>query len=164
MLKKISMKVVISTLFFLFGIFLLPSFTCYPPHFEGKDNEIEGNWEGIITREEGGKTTEFKIKVVLEQKKGKKITGYSTVYYDKFHAKMSLKGEVLQDGEFVKYDEITLVDKDDINDAEWCIKQVALHLRKEKGQLIMDGLWQGKTSFSTCVPGRIVLKKVAPRA
>ncbi|MEY4905530.1 MAG: hypothetical protein RLZZ292_3345 [Bacteroidota bacterium] len=145
---------------------MLSSYTVTPVllgHLPGKDDDIEGNWEGTITREEGGKTTEFKIKIVLEQKKGKTITGYSTVYYDKFHAKMSLKGEVMKGG-IVKYEEIALVDKDDINDAEWCIKQVALFLRKEKGQLIMDGLWQGKTSFSTCVPGRILLKKVAPRA
>ena len=157
------MRIFLSHLFLLFGIFLLPSFTSFAPMAGGIDDDIEGNWEGTITREENGKTTEFKIKIVLEQKKGKKITGYSTVYYDKFHAKMSLKGEVIK-GDIVKYDEIALVDKDDINDAEWCIKQVALHIHKEKGQLIMDGLWQGKTSFSTCVPGRIMLKKVAPRA
>jgi hypothetical protein len=160
------MRILFNTLLLVLGSFLLSSYTVEPifqGYFLGKDDDIEGNWEGTITREEGGKTTEFKIKIVLEQKKGKTITGYSTVYYDKFHAKMSLKGEIMKGG-IVKYEEIALVDKDDINDAEWCIKQVALLLRKEKGQLVMDGLWQGKTSFSTCVPGRIVLKKVAPRA
>ena len=125
-------------------------------------NNVSGTWKGIITQDEGGYRSTYDMELVLKQD-GNKVTGRSTVRVDDIFAVMVLEGEITGGGYF-RFQESQIVDSKRAENLEWCIKRGQLLLKAEKDEWKLEGFWQGSTSFSQCIPGKIFLKKTVPRA
>jgi hypothetical protein len=124
--------------------------------------DISGHWKGRITQNEGGYRSEYILEMWFVQK-GDSITGKSYVFVDNIYAEMNISGSV--EGEIyliLKDDEI--VSHEVLKGMEWCIKKYQLLIRRNGDTISLEGDWQGKTSFSTCIPGKIFLRKIVPRA
>lgn len=126
--------------------------------------DVNGHWEGTITRDEGGgKRTVFKMELDLIQK-GKDVTGTSYVHADgdkrTYSANMSLEGRVNKT--YFRYEELKILNYDPIPDAEWCIKKCELIYKLDKATTTptLEGFWIGTAaSTGNCLPGRIFLQK-----
>ena len=132
------------------------------PFLLGAQTNISGTWKGIITQDEGGYRSNYDMELVLKQE-GDKITGRSTVRVDDIFAVMELEGEITSGG-YLRFQESQIVDSKKAESLEWCIKRGQLLLKFEKDEWKLEGFWQGATSFSTCIPGKIFLKKSKVRA
>ena len=125
-------------------------------------DDVTGNWIGIITQDEGGYRSEYKFEMYLKQE-GTKVHGRSYVYVDDIYAEMELVGE-LHSGFFLRFKETKMLEFEKFEGMEWCIKKGQLLIKMDKDEWIMDGYWQGNTSFSDCIPGKVKLKRIIPRA
>jgi hypothetical protein len=75
---------------------------------------------------------------------------------------MELEG-VVSGGNYLKFQETKMIEAKVSDGMEWCIKGGYLILKKEKNTYTLSGIWNGFTSFSSCIPGRIELKRVVPQ-
>ncbi len=125
---------------------------------------VSGYWTGEITQEESDYryAAKYQLEMMLIEKNGV-VTGKSYVKVDNIFAEMEMSGSFTND--------IVLTVKDlGINRSrvetgmEWCLKSYILLLKKEDKEWILEGHWQGSTSFSTCTPGKVKLKKGVHRA
>lgn len=127
----------------------------------GQDN-LTGLWLGEITQEEGGFAPDYTFEIYITQK-GNKIIGRSYVFVDEIYASFDISGDVNNEIYIELKDSEILENK--VNDGmEWCLKQYQLVFKMKNGIPCLEGFWQGKTSFSTCIPGKVFLKKQVPRA
>ncbi|MCB0620529.1 MAG: hypothetical protein KDC43_06270 [Saprospiraceae bacterium] len=130
---------------------------CFPRGAWGQ-TDLSGKWVGTISlRDEV-----FSFEMDLGQQ-GDRIAGRSYVTVEDIYATMDLVGE-LHSGILFRFQETRILDYTEHEGMEWCIKKGQLLLKKEPDQWILEGYWQGYTSFSECTPGKVVLKKVVPRA
>lgn len=120
--------------------------------------DVSGQWYGTITQDEGGFRSQYDFEIYFIQK-GNQITGRSYVYADDLHAVMDLKGE-LQANQYIKLEELKIVEHTEMEGMEWCVKRAQLFLKKDQNVLKLEGDWQGNTSFGACIPGKIFLKKI----
>ncbi|MEM9918213.1 MAG: hypothetical protein AAF990_08970 [Bacteroidota bacterium] len=125
---------------------------------------IAGQWEGVATQNEGGFRSEYKLQLFLFQK-GDSITGRSYVTIDdaQIYVDMEVKGSI-HSGILIRMSDIRMIDFKVKEGMEWCNKRYQLVVKREDNELVIEGYWQGDTSFSSCVPGRIYLRRYAPRA
>lgn len=123
---------------------------------------ISGNWKGIITQDDGGYRTKYEFELYIYQKE-EQITGRSYVYVDDIYCEMKVEGTV-QGGLMIHIRETEMVDSKQIDGMEWCFKKADLVLQKEREKYKLTGRWEGITSFSNCIPGRVLLQKIVPRA
>ncbi|MFT4664125.1 MAG: hypothetical protein ACI8YQ_003451 [Polaribacter sp.] len=140
---------------------LLQVSTLFAP---AKSLNLSGFWEGTITQDQTYYTTDFDIQLFLTDKDGK-ISGTSIINGEGINAQIDLEGTcesgislLLQD---VEIKENTVKDGMEM---EWCLKNYILSIRREKDQIILEGHWNGKTSFDVCTPGKVYLKKGVERA
>lgn len=124
--------------------------------------EVSGYWEGELTQDEGGYRSSYKFEMFIIQQ-GDKITGRSYVFVDDIYAQMEIKGN-LHSGLLLMITDMNIIDDKISEGMEWCLKTYQLVRKVKAQQLILEGRWQGKTSFSSCIPGKITLRKVEPRA
>ncbi len=124
--------------------------------------DFHGYWKGKITQEDGGYIPEYSFELFIIQK-GDSIIGRSYVYVDSIYAEMNLTG-VIHSGIYLEMKDEIILDHMELQGMEWCIKRYQLLLKRRDGILHLEGHWQGETSFSSCVPGKIFLKKKVPRA
>ena len=127
----------------------------------GQEN-MTGLWTGEITQEEGGFAPSYVVEIYIKQE-GNKITGRSYVYVGKIYASFEISGDIHSDI-YLELSDIKIVDSKANEGMEWCLKQYQMVLKRKKGTYHMEGFWKGKTSFSTCIPGKIFLTKKTPRA
>lgn len=140
-------------------IWIILLFLCYSSF--GQAN-LNGLWSGKITQEEGGFAPDYTFEIYITQD-GNKIKGRSYVYVDEIYASFDILGEVNNEIYLSLRDNEILDNK--VNDGmEWCLKKYQLVFKIKKGISSLEGFWQGKTSFSNCIPGKVFLKKQAPRA
>jgi hypothetical protein len=140
-------------------MFLICTFLCYPIFAQ---SDISGKWLGTTTQNEGGYRTSYDFELYLHQD-GSVITGRSYVYVEKIYAEMILKGKINKNGS-VDIVETKLVDYKEFEGMEWCIKNMKLNLNSSTNTWTLEGNWEGNTSFGSCIPGKIYLKKIVPRA
>lgn len=143
------------TMGFLFLLFSLPVLL-------GAQTNISGTWKGIITQDEGGYRSTYDMELILKQE-GDRVTGRSIVRVDDIYAEMDLEGEITSGGYF-RFQETQIVESKKAENIEWCIKRGQLLVRYDKDEVKLEGFWQGITSFSTCIPGKIFLKRSTIRA
>ena len=124
--------------------------------------DFNGYWKGKITHEDGGYTPEYSFELFIIQK-GDSITGRSYVYVDSIYAEMDIKGNV-HDEIYLELNDEKIINHEELREMEWCMKKYQLKLEQKENIFHLEGHWQGETSFSTCVPGRIYLQKKIPRA
>ena len=123
---------------------------------------LTGLWQGTITQDEGGYRSEYTFEVFIKQE-GKNITGRSYVFVDDIYATMIISGTLHSNIYMMLEDEDIINFK--VNDGmEWCLKKYQLVFKEGGGMQRLEGFWQGNTSFSTCIPGKVFLKKIVPRA
>lgn len=142
---------------FTIGLILLHGFL-----WSQEIDNLTGSWVGTITQDEGGYRSVYEFEMYLKQE-GDEIIGRSYVYVDNIYAEMELKGE-LHSGFFFRFQETKMLDYEKFEGMEWCIKKGQLLIKLDKDQWIMDGYWQGNTSFSDCIPGKVKLRRIKPRA
>ncbi len=127
-----------------------------------KEPDLVGVWEGIFTQK-GGYKEEYKVTITIKQS-GSKISGTTLAYIDDLSATLSFEGEILK-GKYVRFSEIDFLNSDDLGDKKaWCKKSVALQIKRIKGELVLEGIWGGKSAFGDCLPGTVIMKKASPRA
>jgi hypothetical protein len=126
------------------------------------DNILTGKWVGTFTQDKGGQRVDFEAVIFFEQK-GNVVTGKSLVYDGDIHAEMKLTGKLLS-GKLLKYQETSIAKQETRPQMEWCIKKCDLSLKYTGTEWVLEGLWEGVTSFGNCVPGRVFLRKPSPRA
>jgi hypothetical protein len=85
------------------------------------------------------------------------------VKIDDIFASMELEGE-FSGGVIFRFQETAIVDSKKFEGLEWCVKRGQLLFKQDKEGWKLEGFWQGVTEFSTCIPGKIFLKKANPRA
>jgi hypothetical protein len=128
----------------------------------GQEN-VSGKWSGTITQNEGGYRSSYEFEMFIQQD-GNKISGRTFVYVDDIHAEMKFSGEI-HSGIYVRFQESEMVDFKKFEGMEWCIKKGQLILKKSGGgPWELEGFWQGNTTFSNCIPGKVHLTQVTPRA
>jgi hypothetical protein len=124
--------------------------------------DISGYWKGITTQNEGSYSAEYAFELWLSQKEDS-IVGKAFVFVDSIYAEMNVSGTVKSGIQiFIHDDEI--IDHTELDGMEWCMKTYQLLLKQMDGVWKLEGRWQGVTSFSSCTPGKIYLKKAVPRA
>ncbi|MFZ2900759.1 MAG: hypothetical protein WA004_19150 [Saprospiraceae bacterium] len=133
----------------------------FPLLLAGQIN-LSGTWKGIITQDEGGYRSTYDFELVIKQD-GNKITGRSFVKIDDIFATMELEGE-FSGGVIFRFQETAIVDSKKFDGLEWCVKRGQLLFKQDKEGWKLEGFWQGVTEFTTCIPGKIFLKKANPRA
>jgi hypothetical protein len=142
----------------LFVLWLFPSI------FYGQNSKIDGEWKGIITNvDKSGNVTEFQIELRI-YKNGKKITGKSTVHWKDKYAQMEIIGKI-ERGVMLELVEDSVVKKSEMPEGyDWCMKRMTLILKeKDTKTLILEGIWEGKSKYGGCDPGKITLEKQTPR-
>jgi len=124
--------------------------------------KISGTWEGIITQEEGGILGEytFKIFIKVDEDGNAKGTAYVKADAIDIYAIMGFNGKF--DGEYIDIREDEILREKRVDDIFWCLKDYRLQLLSA-GTLRLEGEWSGYTNTGACIPGRIYLKKSAPR-
>ena len=125
-------------------------------------SDINGYWHGEITQNEGGYRSSYTMELIISEKDGV-VTGYSYVSVDDIYATMTIKGKLTNNLLFNAKD-ITIEDDEVKAGMEWCMKNYILILKKEKNVWKLEGHWNGRTSFSTCTPGKVFLKRIEERA
>lgn len=138
-------------------LFLLLFFTA----FMQAQTNFEGVWEGIITMEKENKTLQsFKFILHLSQD-STGIKGRSWIWYKDFKANFEVQGEEKNGQIFLK--DMKLIEADALPSGEWCEKNMELIIIHHKKENRLEGKWQGKTTFSQCTPGKVILKKNTDR-
>lgn len=124
--------------------------------------DISGHWKGKITQDDGGYRPEYILEMWLVQK-GDSITGKSFVFVDNIYAEMNISGS-LAGGFYLRLKDEHIVSHEVLQGMEWCFKTYQLLVKNKENNLTIEGTWDGKTSFSKCIPGKIYLKRIIPRA
>jgi hypothetical protein len=126
------------------------------------DINLTGQWQGVYTQDRAGKRTDFRCEVIIEQK-ANKITGRSFVFDEDIHAEMAFEGVVLK-GQLVHCEESAILRQEVRPNMEWCLKKYDLNIKTKKKAIVLEGLWEGVTSYGACTPGRVYLTKKETRA
>ena len=142
--------------------FLAILLSCVFPFISFSQDELSGYWKGKITQEDGGYIPEYSFEIQMLQLEDS-ITGRSYVFVDSIYAEMNLSGNIHSEI-FIELKDEKIIDHEELQGMEWCIKKYQLFLKRNEDTLYLEGHWQGETSFSTCVPGKIFLEKKIPRA
>lgn len=125
--------------------------------------DISGLWRGYNTQEAAGSySTKYDFEIYINEKAGI-IIGRSYATVGDIYAEMEIVGE-FREGKYLHFQETKVVDFKAEDGMEWCIKKGVLTLFEMDGKLHFRGTWQGTTSFSNCIPGKVYLDKVKPRA
>jgi hypothetical protein len=124
---------------------------------------LSGVWEGVLTVEnEGQVLTEYEVAFLFSKEKDYN-EGFSTIYYKNIRAILFFEAQRI-DENTLNIKELRIQEASELPNGEWCIKNIFLKKHYENNTLIWKGEWNGKTSFSTCLPGKIWLKKGISRA
>jgi hypothetical protein len=128
---------------------------------ESKDSDLSGVWEGVFTQK-GGYKEEYKVTINIRQK-GSKINGTTLAFIDDLSATLNFEGEISK-GKYVSFKELDFLKSDNLGDKKaWCKKSVALQIKRIKNEIILEGIWAGKSAFGDCQPGTVIMRKVPER-
>ena len=124
--------------------------------------DVSGTWEGIITQEKGGLSAEYILKIFMSVDEDGNIKGTSYVKHYELEGYAETRFEGKFDGQYIDLEEKEILREEQIEGYFWCLKDYRLQLLSA-GTLRLEGKWSGYTSTGACIPGKIYLKKSAPR-
>lgn len=122
------------------------------------DSLITGYWSGELTQADGGfiPTFIFSLNITVD---GNKVSGHAIVSTrDTLTATMEFTGTIHKGG-YLNIKETNLVEGSKMTTYEWCLKQYSLYFRTKEDDHYLVGFWTGVSKTSTCVPGKIKLKR-----
>lgn len=128
---------------------------------------IGGEWNGVITQEEGGLSDQYYFSLFIIQN-GENITGFTKVELYKgkkrvFFARKKISGKFKNKTLFFK--EIEIVEEEMYAMSNICLIQAKLKFTWDKSALCLKGTWGGLTSDGTsCAPGKIKVCSTIPIA
>lgn len=124
---------------------------------------ITGMWKGFNTQD--SKTCyskEYDFELYLKQN-GNVVFGRSYANVGDIYAEMEIVGELKEDKYFY-FQETKIIDFKAESGMEWCVKRGVLTIIRDGDQIRLEGTWKGNTSFSSCIPGKVYLEKIDPKA
>ena len=127
----------------------------------GQAPNLKGMWTGRLTQNEGGYRTDYAFEVYFQQS-GPLLKGRTYVSTSGIYGEMTFTGQKLGSVLHLQEHELTYSRKP--VDLAWCFKSIQLQMVQRGNEWYLEGPWQGKSEFGTCIPGWIVLKRVVPRA
>ena len=125
-------------------------------------NDLQGTWKGVLIQDSNGSASETSIELKL-QSKGNKILGYSKTSIGDLYQIRRVEGTCHSDLLLLLTDFEILEDETNIG-MEWCKGTYQLVVKRLKTSIVLEGEWQGTTSFNNCAPGKLKLEKIVPRA
>ena len=123
---------------------------------------ISGYWVGENTQDGDGYSSSYEVEMHLVESKGK-VSGKTFVKVDDIFAEMKVAG-TFENGLMLTLKDVEISDIKIKPGMEWCMKTYVLLLKKQEGEWLLEGHWHGKTSFNTCTPGKVVLRRGVHRA
>ena len=127
------------------------------------DSLITGYWSGELTQADGGFTPSYIFSMHIKVD-GDIVTGQAVVSTtDTLTATMEFTGTIHKGG-YLSIQETNLVEGSKMTTYEWCLKQYSLYFRTKEDDHFLVGFWTGVSETSTCVPGKIKLKRRPDRA
>jgi hypothetical protein len=120
-----------------------------------ESTDFVGSWKGIITQVDGATVRYFDMELTVSPELGSDST-YSVATHvmdGEYHA--YIVGRAFEGNKknrlFIAESEI--IRSDSIPGMEWCVKRYELKKRIKDGELHLQGVWGGDTSFGECIPG-----------
>ncbi len=146
------MNTTIKLIIFSFSLFL------FGHQLEAQD--ISGEWNGVISQDEGGLSDQYYFSFVFKQK-GTKVTGFSKVelFQGKkrvLYARKKLEGTF--DGKTLIFKELEIVEQEanTATNTNICLINGKLKFAWDKSTLCLMGTWGGTTTAGqVCSPGTI---------
>jgi hypothetical protein len=117
---------------------------------------LDGQWTGTITKDLYPGAEVFEFTLILKRNDSG-IEGQSIVKSGHLFATMEITGAI--SGDVVYFKETNIVDSQQPESMEWCLKNAHLFLTFKEGVPYLEGMWEGYTSFKTCSPGKISLHR-----
>ncbi len=125
--------------------------------------DLTGQWKGYNTQEaKSCYSKKYDFELYLNQR-GKIVSGRSYANVGNIYAEMEIIGELKED-KYFHFQETKILDFKAEAGMEWCVKKGVLMIVKDGDKLRLEGGWMGNTSFSSCIPGKVYLQKVEPKA
>lgn len=143
------------------ALFIFTFLMSFPLMAQKNKPSFVGVWKGVISQDEGYRN-EYGMELYLKQD-GDKLSGRSFVHVDDIYAEMKVEG-MAHSKSIILITDIEIMDNEIMEGMEWCMKNYQLVLKKNGETWHLEGHWQGKTTFSTCVPGKVKLQRLVPRA
>ncbi len=140
-----------------FGFFFVLIFNLNVLHAQ-----FTGCWTGSVVQVENGVSAEYPYEICLNQK-NESIEGVSYIRVGEVYAEMALKATI-HSKNYLRFQEVKILDSEKYPGSEWCLKKAHLLLKKDKEELILEGVWQAKVSFGDCTPGTMRLVRKVPQA
>lgn len=150
-----------------YKLFIFLFFNCFMLSTNTFAQKIGGEWNGVITQEEGGLAEQYYFSIHIIQN-GEEITGFSKVelYQDKkrvFFARKRIVGTFKDKTLFFK--EVEIVEQEMYTVSNICLIQAKLKFTWDKSALCLKGTWGGVTKDgSSCAPGKIKVCSTIPIA
>ncbi len=143
----------------IFVLLVLNALFC---NINAQNIDISGTWEGIITQEEGGVAHEYTFKIFMKLDEEGSVEGTAFVALEKMDIYASMQFTGFFDGTYISIEEEKILREKMVEGFFWCLKTYHLKL-SSNDMLELEGNWTGHTLDGFCVPGKIYLKKSAPR-
>ena len=127
------------------------------------DSLISGYWSGELTQAEGGFIPSYIFEMYININ-GEEVTGQAIVSTnDTLTATMNFSGTIHKGG-YLSLKETDIIEGSKMTTYEWCLKQYSLYIKPKEDDYYLVGFWTGVSKSSTCVPGKIKLKRRRNRA
>lgn len=126
-----------------------------------QQDPFSGTWEGELTHE-GGFSEAYQFQLNLK-KEGDFYTGTTVVQVEDIYAEMTLNAEALSD-QLILINDLKIKRFEIKDGMEWCVKSYQLLRSFDGDEELLQGTWQGKTSFADCIPGKVLLRRAGDRA
>ncbi|MFK8054610.1 MAG: hypothetical protein AB8F78_00700 [Saprospiraceae bacterium] len=139
--------------FLLLTSLLIGSVVVQAQSGEGYDGFL-GSWTGIITQVDGATVTYFDMEMTVSAQIGSDSSYSVSTRVMDGNYNAYLVGEGFKSGKerlFIAESEI--IRADSIPGMEWCVKRYELRKKMKNGELHLQGVWGGDTSFGACLPG-----------
>jgi len=124
--------------------------------------DLTGQWKGVLTQREGGYRSEYQFEIYLIHDKDE-IRGRSYVAVENIEATMVLTAEFSAD-QLLRFRESGIIQATELQNLEWCLKTATLKLKRQGNTWKLIGEWRGQAPMGPCIPGKIFLTRVIPRA
>lgn len=146
---------------FLYFIYFLLFISCQL-HSQTNLKDWQGDWTGVLTQDDGGYRSTYKVKLTLIQEKNE-ISGFFYVEEKGLKSKMQISGKWMSNTK-IKLQDLRILEHEEPKNIDWCYKTYILEFKTAKGHSKLEGNWSGKTMTAPCVPGKVQLKRPPPRA